>query len=42
MVDSLADWDDFNPQLERPFGDRPVWAGYDPQNTALEWLYLIK
>lgn len=33
MVDSLADWDDFNPQLERPFGDRPVWAGYDPQNS---------
>lgn len=32
-VDSLVDWPDFNPLLARPFGNRPVWAGYDPQDS---------
>lgn len=29
MVESW-DWDDFAPLSPRPFGDRPVWVGYDP------------
>ncbi len=33
-VDSLVDWTDFNPDAPRPFGNRPVWAGYDPQESA--------
>ena len=32
-VDSLVDWADFNPDSARPFGNRPVWAGYDPQES---------
>ncbi|HEX7856050.1 MAG TPA: terminase family protein [Sphingobium sp.] len=31
--DSLVDWDDFNPESARPYGNRPVWAGYDPQES---------
>jgi len=31
--DSLVDWSDFNPESARPFGNRPVWAGYDPQES---------
>lgn len=31
--DSLVDWTDFNPESARPFGHRPVWAGYDPQES---------
>lgn len=34
MVDSWEVWDDFEPHRERPFGDRPVWIGYDPAQTA--------
>jgi uncharacterized protein YjcR len=31
MVDSWVDWaDDFKPFAVRPFGNRPVWVGYDP------------
>ena len=30
MVDSWVVWDDFEPLLLRPFGNRPVWLGYDP------------
>lgn len=33
-VDSLVEWPDFNPDAARPFGNRPVWAGYDPQESA--------
>jgi len=29
--DSLEQWQDFNPLAARPFGNKPVWAGYDPQ-----------
>lgn len=32
MVDSQL-WDDFSPLNKRPFGDRPVWIGYDPSRT---------
>ena len=31
--DSLVDWTDFNPESARPFGNQPVWAGYDPQES---------
>ncbi|MFV8669557.1 terminase ATPase subunit family protein [Ralstonia pseudosolanacearum] len=30
MVDSWEEWEDFRPFAPRPFGDRPVWVGYDP------------
>lgn len=30
MVDSWEIWDDFKPFAARPFGNRPVWVGYDP------------
>lgn len=26
-------WQDYDPKSERPFGDREVWAGYDPSRT---------
>lgn len=32
-VDTVEEWTDFNPEAERPYGQRPVWAGYDPQNS---------
>jgi len=34
MVDSLEEWTDVNPYAARPFGDRPVWVGYDPAHTC--------
>jgi len=33
QCDSLVEWTDFNPEAVRPYGERPVWAGYDPQNS---------
>ncbi|MDC6285474.1 terminase ATPase subunit family protein [Ralstonia pseudosolanacearum] len=30
MVDSWEVWTDFRPFFPRPFGNRPVWVGYDP------------
>ncbi|AVP40000.1 terminase ATPase subunit family protein [Ralstonia solanacearum] len=30
MVDSWEVWADFRPFAPRPFGNRPVWVGYDP------------
>lgn len=33
MCDSLVDWTDYDPDTKRPYGDRPVWAGYDPQQS---------
>ncbi|MGA4279072.1 terminase ATPase subunit family protein [Ralstonia nicotianae] len=30
MVDSWEVWEDFRPFAPRPFGNRPVWVGYDP------------
>ena len=31
MVDSWEQWnEDYKPFAQRPFGDRPVWIGYDP------------
>ena len=29
----LRDWRDFDPESERPFGNHPVWIGYDPSRT---------
>lgn len=35
MVDSWDAWKaDFEPYALRPFGDRPVWIGYDPAESA--------
>lgn len=35
MVDSWVDWAaDFKPHTKRPYGDRPVWVGYDPADTG--------
>lgn len=35
MVDSWDTWKaDFDPYALRPFGDRPVWIGYDPAESA--------
>jgi hypothetical protein len=31
--DSLVKWTDFDPDAPRPLGNKPVWAGYDPQNS---------
>jgi len=31
--DSLVVWEDFDPEAQQPYGDRAVWAGYDPQNS---------
>src|SRR5690606_8181272 len=33
-VDSLVEWTDFNPDAAKPFGNRQVWAGYDPQESV--------
>ncbi|MCM2131478.1 terminase large subunit domain-containing protein [Larsenimonas rhizosphaerae] len=30
MVDSWDIWRDWKPFAQRPFGDQPVWIGYDP------------
>lgn len=30
MVDSWVDWEDVKPFAMRPYGNRPVWVGYDP------------
>lgn len=32
-VDSLVEWTDFDIEAERPYGNRSVWAGYDPQES---------
>lgn len=34
MVESWDEWTDFEPYALRPFGDRPVWIGYDPAESA--------
>ncbi|WP_129990472.1 terminase ATPase subunit family protein [Rahnella sp. CFA14(1/10)] len=34
MVDSLDEWEDYDPYLKRPFAYRPVWIGYDPSHTG--------
>lgn len=33
MVDAWDAWPDFSPVRRRPFGERPVWIGYDPSRT---------
>ncbi|NQZ06955.1 MAG: terminase [Algicola sp.] len=32
-VDSAEKWQDVRPERKRPYGDRPVWLGYDPSRT---------
>ncbi|NIJ70579.1 terminase ATPase subunit family protein [Xanthomonas sp. 60] len=35
QVDSWVDWQDvYKPLAMRPYGDRPVWLGYDPAETG--------
>ncbi|WP_022955782.1 terminase large subunit domain-containing protein [Perlucidibaca piscinae] len=35
MVDSWVEWAaDFKPHTKRPFGNKPVWVGYDPASTG--------
>ena len=35
MVDSWVEWiEDYKPFAVRPYGDRPVWIGYDPAETG--------
>ncbi|MDP1979156.1 terminase ATPase subunit family protein [Undibacterium sp.] len=34
MVDAWVDWTDFKPFTTRPYGDNPVWIGYDPAFTG--------
>ncbi|WP_043615189.1 terminase ATPase subunit family protein [Chromobacterium violaceum] len=34
MVDSWEVWADLKPFSPRPFGNKPVWVGYDPSNTG--------
>lgn len=35
MVDSWEVWSaDFKPHTRRPYGNRPVWVGYDPADTG--------
>ena len=29
----LSLWEDYDPELDRPFGNSPVWLGYDPSRT---------
>lgn len=31
--DALVDWVDFDIEAARPYGEREVWAGYDPQES---------
>ncbi|MGZ9712512.1 terminase ATPase subunit family protein [Glaciimonas sp. GNP009] len=34
MVDTWVEWSDFKVFATRPFGNRPVWIGYDPSLTG--------
>lgn len=34
LVDSWEVWSDWKPFALRPFGNRPVWIGYDPSHTG--------
>lgn len=33
FVDAAVDWEDVELIKARPYGEHPVWAGYDPQNS---------
>lgn len=34
MVDSWDIWSDYKPHAVRPFGNKPVWLGYDPAGDS--------
>lgn len=36
-----SEWDDFNPKSPRPFGDKPVWCGYDPSRSRDDASFVV-
>ena len=36
-----ADWDDFDPKAQRPYGNNPVWCGYDPSRTRDDASFVV-
>lgn len=34
LVDAFYKWKDFRPAKSRPFGNKPVWLGYDPNDQG--------
>ncbi|MFW5487361.1 MAG: terminase large subunit domain-containing protein [Desulfovibrio sp.] len=36
-----ASWEDFNAKAERPFGNMPVWCGYDPSRTGDDASFVV-
>jgi uncharacterized protein YjcR len=36
-----AEWADFNPKLPRPFGNKPVWCGYDPSRSRDDASFVV-
>ena len=32
-IDPSSRWSDYDPDLDRPFGNQPVWIGFDPSRT---------
>src|SRR5690606_14443737 len=40
-VDSFYVWKDFKPAEPRPFGNNPVWLGYDPDKGGRDGAALV-
>ncbi|WBF68268.1 terminase family protein [Desulfovibrio subterraneus] len=36
-----AEWADYNPKLPRPFGNKPVWCGYDPSRSRDDASFVV-
>lgn len=36
-----GEWPDFNPKSPRPFGDKPVWCGYDPSRSRDDASFVV-
>ncbi len=32
-LSDISDWRDYKPEWAKPFGEKPVWIGYDPSRT---------
>ncbi len=41
LVDAFYKWKDFKSAELRPFGDKPVWLGYDPNDEGADQAQLI-